>query len=180
MKKIKKLLILSILTSFAYNANAQITVTSEMGATATIVAPILITAETDMGFGKLSVTGAGSVVMSSGNGSFTNDGLAQAIDANGTPGQVSISGATGENYKFTVTQTTPLTTGTLGDNESKMQMTDFTVTVDGGGESSATGGVSTSLTGTSATIKIGAKLNTIANQVTGAYAGEIAVVFQYE
>jgi hypothetical protein len=180
MKTIKKFLIFTILTSFAYNANAQITVTSNMAATATIVAPILITSETDMGFGKLSVTGAGSVTMSATDGAFVNAGLAQAIDANGTPGQVAISGASGENFKFTVTQTTPLTTGATGTADSKMEMTDFTATIDGGSESSATGGVSASLTGTSATIKIGAKLNSVNNQITGAYAGEIAVVFQYE
>jgi ribosomal protein S9 len=179
MNKIKKIFIFTVIASFAYNANAQIQVTSSMDATANIVAPILVSSTADMGFGKLSVTGVGSVIMSATDGGFTNDGAAQAIGT-GVPGQVVISGESGEAYQFTVTQTTPLTTGSLGTSVSKMPMTDFTVTVAGGTEVSAATAVTATLASATETIKIGAKITTVAGQLTGAYAGAIAVVFEYQ
>ena len=180
MNKLKKLLVFTLILGFAYSVNAQLTVTSTMAATATIVAPIAISSTAAMGFGNLSVTGVGTVVMTAADGSFTNGGLAQAIDGAGTPGQVIITGANNENFKFTVTQTTPLTSGTSGVANAEMQMTEFTAKVDSGEEASVGAGVSKLLNGTTSTIKIGAKLTTVATQITGDYAGVISVVFQYE
>tara|TARA_B110000046_G_scaffold185956_2_gene230761 strand:- start:1475 stop:2014 length:540 start_codon:yes stop_codon:yes gene_type:complete len=179
MNKIKKLLIFTVVALFAYNANAQIQVTSSMDATASIVAPILVTSTADMGFGKLSVTGVGTVTMSAADGTFQSTGAIQTLGT-GVPGQVVISGESGEAYQFTVTQVTQLTTGSLGTAVSKMPMTDFTVTVAGGSEVSAASAVTATLAAASETIKIGAKITTIAGQLTGAYEGAIAIVFEYQ
>ena len=183
MNKLKKLLVFTLISGFVYSLNAQVNVTSTMAASATIVAPIAITSTSPMGFGNLSVTGVGTVKMLAADGSFVNGGLAQAIDANGTPGEIVITGANSENFKITVAQTTPLTISGDSSAEGKMQMSLFTAKVDAEDEAavSDTASLTASLSNTgNATVKIGATLSTIASQKNGLYAGEISIVFSYE
>lgn len=184
MNKLKKLLVFTLISGFVYSLNAQVNVTSTMAASATIVAPIAISSTSAMGFGNLSVTGVGTVKMLAADGSFVNSGLAQAIDAAGTPGEIVITGANNENFKITVAQTTALTISGDSDATAKMEMSLFTAKVGVAGVEAAvpvTTGLSASLDGSGdATVKIGATLSTIADQKNGIYAGEISIVFSYE
>lgn len=144
---------------FATSANA---VVQSNNAAVTIVAPLVVTANDDMDFGKVArpVSGSGTVVLDTA-GSRTVGGDATLVPSSSSAGTVGIDGTSGESVTITVTDTT------TGAANTGLSLSDFTSSTLGG-QSLAAGTLTTNLPADSNTLTIGATLNVDDTATAGA------------
>ena len=178
MNKIKKIFSFILLTGFAFSTNAQGSVTSEVGTSATIIETISVASVTAMSFGDLTNDG-GTIVLDT-DGDITDNG-SRSVGGTSAAAGLTVSGGDSESFKLTVTEKDKLTNQTGGGGET-MDLTAFTSTISNAASATAVGsGKSYSLSGTgSATIAIGATLTVGASQVGGSYTGKIEVIVAYD
>jgi spore coat protein U-like protein len=177
MKKVKKLLLLTMLTSCAFSSNAQGSATATVNASAKIIATISIDELLPMSFGELT-NDAGTVILKT-NGDITDDADGtRKVGGTSSAGGFNVNGGTGENFKLQITST--VLTNQNGNNET-MAISAIKVKQDEAADVlMEANGVSMTLTGTTDIIKIGASLTVSASQVAGNYKGTMTVTVAYE
>lgn len=159
MKIINRLLLSSMLVSFAFNAGAQ--ETANATATATILTAISITKTTDMNFGNVSVQAAsgGTVILSPAGVRSTTGGVSlPATGGTVTAATFTIGGEGAYTYAITL----PTLPHTISSGEHDMTVTAFLSNPSGTG----------TLTAGAQTLTVGATLNVTAAQAKGVYVSE--------
>lgn len=144
-------------------------------ANATVVRPIAISASNpNLRFGSFSTGAAGETVSIGTDGSRTLVG-ALGVGNNTTYGTASfmVSGEGGLTYAITLPTTASISTGS-GAAAETMQVSDFVSNPTGTGTLSGAAG-----TAGSQTLLVGAKITTVASQVTGVYSGNFTVTVAY-
>jgi hypothetical protein len=152
--------------------NAQNSDDAQANATATIVAPISITKDIDLQFGKIvRSTSDGTVVIDASAtptpeytnvSAFTGAGVLSV-----TAAKFTVNGETG--YTYTITLPDDNTVTISGPGEEDMTVTGFTSNPDGTGV----------LAGGTQTLYVGATLNVGENQAAGDYTGTFNVTVAY-
>lgn len=174
----KKILIVLLITGFAFSANAQgvANATADIAASANIITPISVTG-TALAFGDIATSGIGTITLAT-DSKLASSGLAKHMDESGTAGTITVLGEKDESFALTIAQKTALTIGSSTADDQTMTMSNFTSSGGTGSNGSYTD--NTIPTGGSLTLNIGATLTTKASQVAGAYAGSITIVVSYE
>jgi hypothetical protein len=204
MNKIKKLLVITLITGFAFNVNGQaaVQVTGTL-ASARLVAPLGITlnAGTDLAFGSVAlpaIGAVGTIILDPKLGTRALTGVTEigagTITGFGFPTYV-ITGEPGLVYTLTLPSNTAVTvalstesttnpgtwTANTGGTAASMNVTNF---------SSATAADTNKVTGTRSNLSIGsaaadntyvvgAQLDIASGQATGYYRGTYTVTAQY-
>jgi len=162
MKNLQKFLILAVaMTGISTASFAQTDVkTATVTASATIITPITITKIDDLNFGNIVSTTAGGKVVLSPAGVRTEAGVQlPAVTGTVTAASFTVTGQDGYAYAVTLPTTAySIATGT-GSANQLMSLDTFT--------SNTTG----TLTGGTQTLKVGATLTLVANQIAGTYIG---------
>ena len=157
-----------VFLGFSSASFAQSTATSaSTTADATIVAPITISAGSDLAFGSVVKSAAGGTVTLATDGSRTASGVSFSPTSTGSPTASSFTVGGEAGYAYAVSF--PSATVTLTKTNSTETMTVGTFT------SNSTN----SLTGGTQTLLVGATLNVGAAQVAGAYVGTYTVKVDY-
>lgn len=176
MNKLKKILILTLIAGFAYNGNAQGSVTASVAVSAKIIATISIDGVINMSFGDLTNDG-GTVVLSTG-GAITNDGT-RAVGGTIAAGAFTVNGASGEGFRLKITATA--LTNTTGVGAETMAISAIKVKQESGSDvAMVTDGLAVTLDSADEDFKIGASLTVASSQVAGVYTGTMSVVAAYE
>lgn len=146
-------------------------------ASGTVIAPITVTKNTDLSFGKFA-PGAGGTVSISMAGIRSHAGIVpSSVGSTLTAASFTVTGDPDANYTITHGGTATLTNTTGGGGES-MALTKIS---DLSGADVTTGNVTagTLSAGGSQTIFVGGTLAVAANQVPGVYTGTVAVTVEY-
>jgi hypothetical protein len=176
MNKLKKILILTLIAGFAYNGNAQGSVTASVAVSAEIIETITITNVVDMTFGDLT-NDAGTVILTTANTITDPSSGTRGIGGTVASGGFTVGGGNNENFKLTISAT-DLVHGT--DALKKMSISAIKVKQDALSDAAVGSGLSLTLTGTSDDFKIGASLTVGAAQLAGTYSGTMSVTVAYE
>jgi hypothetical protein len=143
-------------------------------ASATVIAPIVITKGADLSFGSFS-SGAGGTVTISTSGVRSASGVALAPQG-GTPAAASftVAGEQGASYSITHSGTTTLTRSFGSETMVLTKFSDLTA-------ANATSGTASSgtLAGGTQSIHIGGTLAVAPNQAPGDYTGFVSVAVEY-
>ncbi len=166
MKKANIIAIAAVVVLAAAAGKAEAADTESANASATLVAPVTLTKQAALDFGRLSsgVAGGTAVISSAGARSVTGD----VVEEGGTPSTADfdITGEDGLVYDITLPSSISLTSGANN-------MTVDTFTSDQAGNSGT-------LTGGSDSFSVGATLNVGASQATGTYTGSFDVTCAYQ
>jgi hypothetical protein len=181
MKTIKKLLIFTVLMSFAYNANAQGSATATVTASANIITTISIDNVSALAFGDLT-NDAGTITL--GTDGVVTDvvGGTRSIGGTSQAGGFNVNGGSGENFSLVVTSTVLTNEGSGAET---MAIQGIKVSQDSAADvvMNTANGVSMVIPGGDAAfsqIKIGADLVVAAAQLAGNYTGTMSVMVAYE
>jgi hypothetical protein len=167
MKKIiMSLFTMVIVVGLSNNLNAQNTATDAANSSATIITPIIISNTNDLSFGAI-VDGTGTVTMSTA-GARTTDYEAFAGNQAGTVTAASFDIAGQGAYTYAITL--PTSDVTLTDSGDDTMIVNSFVS-----DPSGTG----ALTAGAGSVLVGATLNVVQGQATGAYAGSFDVTVAY-
>ncbi len=151
-------IISTILILFAFAATSYAQVTATASATCSIITPIAITKTQDMNFGNVAVTAIGGTVVLAPAGTRSVTG-GVTLPANvGTVKEASFNVTGMASYTFSITLPSTPTTVTSGGNN--MTVNTFTSNPTPTGTLNGSG---------VATLKVGATLTVLANQVAGTY-----------
>jgi hypothetical protein len=151
MKQMTKIFALAtVLLAFSATTFAQLSATAT--ASATIVTPLSITKTVDMNFGKVAVTGAGTLILTPA-GLLTPSANLTVQGGTVTAATFTVAGQAGQTYAVTL----PPAATTLDDGAT------HTMTVDTWTSDYAAGGA------IPATLHVGATLNVALGQVGGVY-----------
>ena len=162
-----------MVAGFSNTVVAQTTANVDNNATATIIAPIGITAGADLAFGNI-IKGAGDVTVDV-NGTRTISASMKPGNQNGTitAGVFNVSGEAAYTYTITLPANDVVT---ITDGSDPMDVNDFncfTATDNDAGVSGTLNGSGTDV------ITVGATLTVAADQATGAYTGTFNVTVAY-
>jgi hypothetical protein len=167
MKTMKKSILLSIVM-LAFTASMYGQVSDIATATATVLAPLSITADVDLNFGSFAASTAGTVIVDDGGGRTETGGIA-LIGAGVTAASFTITGAPTATVAITL-PTLPITLTSGGNNMDIIALDPSiatpTTVLPGGG---------------SATLNIGATLDVAAGQPAGVYTNttDLEVIVNY-
>jgi hypothetical protein len=179
MKTIKKLLIFTVLMSFAYNANAQGSATATVAASAKIITTISID--------KVSVLAFGDLTNDAGTITLRTDGVVNDVIGGtrsvgtGQAGGFTVNGGSGENFNLKVTST--VLTNQDGSGKETMAIQGIKVSQDNKLDVAMKDEAVSMIippAGSSTEFKIGADLVVTAAQVAGKYSGTMSVMVAYE
>lgn len=167
MKQIFKFLFAaSVMVAFSASINAQTSATTNGTAAAVIIAPITLTAGTNLHFGVAYNTGGTVIISTAGVRSGTC-----AVSAAAPVHSAGTFTVTGER-ELTYLTTVPAGTITISNGGSTMNVTTFT--------HNATGTIPGVAPGTgSETFSVGATLTVGVGQASGTYTGTYPVTVQY-
>jgi hypothetical protein len=152
--------------SAAYAANATATSSS------TVVAPIAVTKNADLAFGKFAAVTGGTVTVST-SGARTFGGAVLAVNGvTPTAARFDVTGDTGATYSIAFSGTTVLTSGS--DTMAFSAVADLTA------GNATSGTVSTgTLTGGAQSIYVGGVLTVASAQPAGTYTGTVIATVEY-
>lgn len=177
-----RMVLAALLAVVGWGASQQVlAATAEGDIEALVVRPIEIEADTPLRFGAFSTSAAGQTLAIGTDGSQTPGGADGGPKLVTSVGEVSaatftVSGEGGLTYSITLPDSAEIATGEAAANE-KMEVSDFVSDppVNTGGQlSGSLGSLGTQ------TLKVGAKLTTVANQAPGEYAGTFDVTVEYQ
>lgn len=143
-------------------------------ASATVVAPIVISKTADLSFGTFAIGAGGNVTIST-SGVRTSSGVVPSADGGAmTAATFVVSGDKGAAYSITHGGTTSLTRRLGSETMQMTKFSDFT-------GANATTGTATSgtLNGGTQSIYVGGTLNVSPNQAPGDYTGLVSVTVEY-
>ena len=162
----KRLFLFFIMTGLVAGAFAQATATAT--ASANVVTPIGISKTADMSFGNIAVSSVGgTVVLDTNDGTTATGGVTLPATAGTiTSASFTVTGETDYTYAITLPTTATITDAV---STETMTLSDFT----------SSPSVTSTLTGGTETLTVGATLAVIAAQVAGAYTGDFDVTVEY-
>jgi hypothetical protein len=176
MNKLKKILILTLIAGFAYNGNAQGSVTASVAVSAEIIATISIDGVVNMSFGDLTNDGGDIILTTAGD---ITDAGTRGVGGTVTAGAFTVNGGINEAFRLTITST--VLTNTTGSNTDTMAIKDIKVKQGSGSDTAMVAdGLELTLASADDDFKIGATLTVGASQAAGAYTGTMSVVAAYE
>lgn len=149
-------------------ASAAPAVSSTATGTAAILSPLSVIKNSDMDFGTLVVTGAGTAVINPVSGSVSTTG---SVTKSGTAAHAATFISTGSKNAVVLIRlpTNPITLTRAGGTET---LTVSTWTLDGATNRRISGN-------NTFTFAVGATANVAAGQVAGTYAGTFTITVQY-
>jgi hypothetical protein len=153
-----------LMTIAVEGVKAQNSVSESADASATIIAPMMITKNVDLSFGNVaSGSNAGTVVLGVDDERSANNVILPSITGVVTAAQFTVTGLSGAKYKIALPASTSITNGSA------------TMTING-----FTANATEVLTGGTETFKVGATLNLDPDQAAGAYTGSFTVTVDYD
>jgi len=163
----KKITLLSAIAMIAFTVNS-FAQSATGSSTTTVIAPLTITAGTDLAFGNVTEDGSGGTVTITAVTGATATGAdgAQAVDGTVTAGSFDVGGETGNGYSITLpSATTTLTGETTGTpsiavTELNTNIAEGTIDTDG-------------------TFYVGGIITLAADQPADIYSGTYTVTVQY-
>jgi len=159
--EMRKLLIIVIVLSgfsvcgYAQSNSAQITASVE------VIAPITIARAADLNFGRITIAGAGTVVVSSVGTRTQTGSITLLTGGSEAPGLFNITGRATSTYAVTVPSSVTL---------KKSGSATETITADTFTNNAV------AITGSSDQLKVGATLHLVGNETVGAYASDLFAV----
>jgi hypothetical protein len=161
---------LAVLVSLAaVAAHAQSSASATASALAKVISPITITKNTDLNFGTIITGPAGTVIVSAAGVETASGATVVSPNPSVSAAQFTVTGEPSTAYSISLPSTITITNGAQ------------TMTVDNFTSSpTPTGLLSAATTGPgSQSLNVGARLNVLANQAVGNYAGTFSVTVAY-
>jgi len=164
----KKITFFAAIAMIAFTTNAVAQATATGTSTTTVIAPITISAGTDLAFGNVTEDGTGGTVTVTAAATAVATGTsgAQAVDGTVTAGAFTVTGQAGNTYSITVPTAPATLTG--------LDVSAPTITVSGFTSDIATGSI-----GTTNTFYVGADITLAGPQLPDTYSGSYDVTVQY-
>ena len=166
----KKLFLIAgaVITSAGIYSASVMAATASGSSTATVIAPIGITAGTTLAFGDIISGAAGSVALDTADGVTDTNVVSSGTQTSGT---FDITGETGKLYTIAFGAASITLTGLVPAN---------TMTVNGFVHDSGVNGDRTIDAGGVDTLSVGATVNLILNQAPDTYSGSYDVTVDYQ
>jgi hypothetical protein len=155
----KLLLVLFVLSGFAVCGHAQNS--AEITASVTVIQPIAIARAADLNFGRITIGGAGTVVISSGGTRTQTGSITLLTGGSEAPGLFNITGRATSTYAVTIPNSVTL---------KKSGAPTEVITADTFTNNAV------ALTGTADQLKVGATIHLVGNETVGAYASDLFAV----
>lgn len=167
MKTSIKITAVALMLGFAVQANAQENSDTNT-ASATVVAPIALTAGVPMAFGNVAVESSrgGTFVLATNGGLTATDG-AQLTTNTGTPATFDVTGEGTYSFAVTLPANGEVVLTHSTDATATMSLNDFSENSPG------------ALTGGAASFAVGASLGITGGQLAGLYSGDFTVSVDY-
>lgn len=163
------------LAAFAASASGHgLAATGNATASATVMAPIVVTKSADLSFGKFSAGAGGSITIST-SGVRTSSGVVPATaDTTMAAAKFDVTGETDATYSISHGGTTMLSRTSGSETMLLTKFSDLTA-------ANATAGSAASgrLTAGTQSIFVGGTLSVAANQAPGDYTGSVSVTVEY-
>lgn len=156
----KLLIIVIVVAGFSVSGYAQSN-TAEITASVTVIQPITIARAADLNFGRITIGGAGTVVVSSGGTRTQSGSITLLTGGSEAPGLFNITGKATATYAVTIPNSVTL---------KKSGASNETITADTFTNNAV------ALTGNSDQLKVGATIHLVGNETVGAYASDLFAV----
>jgi hypothetical protein len=156
----KLLILIIVIAGFSGGGYAQSN-SAEITASVTVIQPITIARAADLNFGRITIGGAGTVVVSSGGTRTQSGSITLLSGGSEAPGLFNITGK--ESATYAVTIPTSVTLKKSGAPTEIITADTFTNNA-------------VALTGNSDQLKVGATIHLVGNETVGAYASDLFAV----
>ncbi|MCK9641768.1 MAG: DUF4402 domain-containing protein [Prolixibacteraceae bacterium] len=156
----KLLIVVFVLSGFTVCGYAQSN-TAEITASVTVIQPIAISRAADLNFGRITIGGAGTVVVSSGGTRTQTGSITLLTGGSEAPGLFNITGRATSTYAVTIPNSVTL---------KKSGAPTEIITADSFTNNAV------ALTGSSDQLKVGATIHLVGNETVGAYASDLFAV----
>ncbi|MCX6222978.1 MAG: DUF4402 domain-containing protein [Bacteroidia bacterium] len=156
----KKLLFIVVLSGLSVCGYAQSN-SAQMIASVTVIQPITISRAADLNFGRITIGGAGTVVVSSGGTRTQTGSITLLTGGSEAPGLFNITGKATSTYAVTIPNSVTL---------KKSGAPTEIITADTFTNNAV------AITGSSDQLKVGATIHLVGNETVGAYASDLFAV----
>ncbi|MCK9410877.1 MAG: DUF4402 domain-containing protein [Prolixibacteraceae bacterium] len=157
----KKLLIVAFVLSGISVCGFAQSNTAEITASVTVIQPIAISRAADLNFGRITIGGAGTVVVSSGGTRTQTGSITLLTGGSEAPGLFNITGRATSTYAVTIPNSVTL---------KKSGAPTEVITADTFTNNAI------ALTGSSDQLKVGATIHLVGNETVGAYSSDLFAV----
>ena len=159
----KKLIIISVIVSFGLTSKlyAQPNNSAEMTASVTVIKPIAISRSADLNFGKITIAGSGTVVVSTAGARTQTGNITLLTGGSEAPGLFQVTGQATATYAVTIPSSVNLKRS--GAPAEVITADTFTHNA-------------VALTGNTDQLKIGATIRLAGNETVGAYVSDLFAV----
>ncbi len=156
----KLLIVVIVIAGFSVAGYAQSN-SAEMTASVTVIQPITISRSADLNFGRITIGGAGTVVVSSGGTRTQTGSITLLTGGSEAPGLFNITGRATSTYAVTIPGSVTL---------KKSGAPTEIITADTFTNNAV------AITGSSDQLKVGATIHLVGNETVGAYASDLFAV----